>query len=179
MRMILIRHAGTATNGSSRLNGKLDEPILPETARQIDAVAQKLPKDIKHIYCSPMLRTKQTAEHILEYIKAPITYHPQLVERDFGQMDGMTWREGLEKFGPNYSLEKDLSMRYDYTAIAGESFEQVKQRVQEFVEFVRSQNPGEPTLVVTHGGIIRALVYLYGGQLLGEMPNLYTHQIDI
>ena len=179
MRLVLIRHGITELNKRNLINGSLDEPLLPESYLQINKIVESLPKDLTHIYSSTMMRCRQTADELNKLLKLPITYHSEIVERSFGEMNGLSWEEGEKKYGVQFSKERDFSLEYDYTSLGGESISQVQERVEKFLEFVRNNPTGEPVLVVTHGGIIRCIVQKYAGELIRDHDNLYIREVNI
>ena len=67
IRIIMVRHFATYGNVQKRYVGKTDEPIIEnqETENMIsDLKKNSAIKQVKTVYCSPMLRCLQTAEFL-------------------------------------------------------------------------------------------------------------------
>ena len=103
-------------------------------------------KKIDVIYCSPFLRTRETAEIIAEnigYPKEKIIFDNRLHEVNVGKMDGMTDAEYQAYFG---SREE----KFWKIPEGGESHTDVKNRMTEFVYDINSKNEGKNILIVSH-----------------------------
>lgn len=154
-----LRHGETDYNAKGLSQGGIDVP-LNETGRAQARAAGPLLKDagITTIFASPMLRTRETAEIVNETLQQPMIFEPDLREVVFGGMEGKplmpwytSWIEGR------------------YLPEGAESFAEVITRAQGAFARVL-QHPG-PILIVSHGGVARALHVLMG-TASGEMtPN--------
>ena len=61
MEVILVRHGITQGNKEKRFVGRLDVPLAPEGEAMARETAPLMP-EVEHLYVSPMLRCRQTAE---------------------------------------------------------------------------------------------------------------------
>ena len=93
-------------------------------------------------------------------------------EIDFGAWDGLTAEE-IEQRHPG-SLRDFYANPDSYTPPSGEPYAQFANRVRQAWEGVLNTFPGQRILVVTHGGVIRALY----AQLLSTPPR-HSLQIDV
>ena len=94
MKIYVIRHGLTELNKQKKVNSEVDEPLAPEGIEQAKAIIPLLPKTIRHIYSSPMLRAKQTAEIIISKLKIPISSIDELTEIRMGSsLAGKSWEE--------------------------------------------------------------------------------------
>ena len=68
MKIYAIRHGHTNMNKQHLYNGHIDEDINEEGIKDAEKAREKM-KDMKFdiIYCSPLMRTVQTANAINEY----------------------------------------------------------------------------------------------------------------
>lgn len=159
----LVRHAPVAgaKEGIYRsLDGAADlsnEAALRFASRCLPAQGQW--------WVSPMLRTRQTAAALAAEIGADghgLATDERLREQSFGAWHGLTFGELWEKI-------RDLPPHnWSYLAPesappGGENYEALWARVEDFVaEHTQAARP-EPRVLVTHAGVIRAVV----GQALG------------
>lgn len=90
MELILIRHGTTPGNLEHRFIGVTDHPLAPEGVALARETALRLP-EVEHVYRSPLLRCKQTAE--LLWPGTAETVIPELRETDFGCFEGKNHEE--------------------------------------------------------------------------------------
>ncbi len=147
------RHGQTQYNVERRLSGHFDIPLTEQGIQQARAAAKNIPTDVTDIYCSDLLRCRQTADILNEGRNVPITYDARLRERDFGALTGKTWDEA-DPTGEVW--QKDEAQAYDYSEHGGENAEGVRARVQECLREIGAKCMGTP-LIVTHGGVVRML----------------------
>lgn len=164
MKIYAVRHGLTECNKRDILNGRIDEPLAAEGVEQAKLVALAIPESVKHLYSSPMLRARQTAEIITSECSLPVYFHDGLQEVDLGRFTGKSWTE-IES-GEEFK-EKHRSVQYDYRP-EGESVDDVKSRVMSFLVHIKEVHADGEILIVTHGGIIRVLQLLESG--LSKLP---------
>jgi len=147
MRIYLIRH-GRTTAGKIILDQKLDPPLLNNQSPPQYLVDQSFDK----IYCSPLLRTVETAELLTE--KRNIEIHQGLIEMDLGSISGKP-----------YTLKTFLALAYlkitNTTRFHSEDQELFIQRCQTtFDQIVNTalENKFENIAIVTHNGVLLALL---------------------
>lgn len=163
MKIYVIRHGLTELNKQKKVNGEVDEPLIPEGIEQVKEAISLLPKTIKHIYCSPMLRAKQTAKIIASKLKVPASEVSGLTEIRMGaSLAGKSWEE-MEN-GLNLK-QKHRSVQFDYRPYGGESVEDVKRRLLVFFRKINGKHQDFETLIITHGGIIRFFYLLDQGEI--------------
>jgi broad specificity phosphatase PhoE len=80
MKVYAIRHGLTELNKKGMINGDLETSLAPEGIEQAKEAASAMPKSIKRIYSSPLLRAKQTAEILGSKLDLPVTFHDELKE---------------------------------------------------------------------------------------------------
>jgi 2,3-bisphosphoglycerate-dependent phosphoglycerate mutase len=158
--LILVRHGQTDGNVARRWQGWTDHPLNALGQRQAAQVAARLAaqKDpIQALYSSPLRRAYETARPISEALALPARLVSDLKEFHFGQIEGLTTTEFRETFPEAYAqfLNKaDLSFRYP----GGESRDEFFHRVGMAAESIVACHPGQTVAVVSHGGVIRALL---------------------
>ena len=91
MNIYVIRHGRTNNNDLGLFNGRNDEDINDIGIEQAKKVRDTLRKiNIDLIICSPMKRTKHTA-NIININNIPIIYDNRLIERDTGDITLMPY----------------------------------------------------------------------------------------
>lgn len=172
MKIYIIRHGQTGFNVKGIINGHLDDPLTPEGISQAEEAAKSIPETIKRIYSSSLARARQTAEILNKKLNAELTFHEELREVNFGDLNGTPFLEEYKK--------RHRTLDYDWRAKSGENVEDVKNRVLKILKIIRVQNhkDGE-ALIVAHGGIVRMLYFLQSGELLGETKNVALYEYDL
>lgn len=79
--VLLVRHGSTALNeGAERVRGYLDIPLSAKGEAEALQVALKLQDyAVGHVYCSPLLRARQTARPICAACHAPLVLEKKLL----------------------------------------------------------------------------------------------------
>lgn len=162
----LVRHGQTDWNLARRIQGTTDIP-LNETGRADALAAAALLADGSHhaVYSSPLVRARETAQIIAAELDLPEpVLVPDMRERDFGAGEGMLVADYLRTYGDWLS-----------EVPGSESLAQVAERALAALDLVardarrRSAPIAESIVVVTHGGVIRALMnHVSGGTLPRE-----------
>jgi len=146
--LYLVRHGETDWNRQRRIQGLTDIP-LNETgraqARATGMLLSRRPWD--GIFSSPLGRAVEAASIIAAEVGlGEPTLVDALVERNYGQAEGLDWLE--------------IERRYPRgTVVPGrETREQVGARVIPALMQLAADRPGEALLIVSHGGAIRAVL---------------------
>jgi broad specificity phosphatase PhoE len=179
MKIHILRHGQTDSNLARKLLGRKDEPLNDEGRKQAEEMGEEL-KDKKFnlIITSPLKRSTETADIINKNLNLPIIVSDKIVERDFGVLTGLTWKEIEEKTGKNVEPD-DLHQRYDYTEFGGESVKDVRERLEVFLNEVRNKYLDKNVLVVAHGGILKLMTHLFIHQDGIHPKNISLHEFEI
>ncbi len=170
MKIYIIRHGQTELNVKGLINGHIDDCLTQEGEEAARSAALILPDTIKHIYSSPLLRAKQTAEIINERLKVLLTFHDELKEANFGDLNGTPFLDEYKK--------RHAAQDYDWRP-SGECFEDVKKRVLDILSIIVAKNGDGEVLIVAHGGIIRLLHLLEYGEVMGDIGNVALYDFDL
>lgn len=174
MKIYAVRHGFSEFNKKGILNGQLDDKLSSEGIEDAKKLTLLLPAGIKHIYSSPLLRARQTAEILNGKLHVPLTFHDELKEVHFGVLEGKPFSDELR--------EIYKSQKYDWRP-SGESVEDVRKRVLAILKKISSENGDGEALIVAHGGIIRMLYLLETGTPLAAKDlghsTVYSFDIDI
>jgi phosphoserine phosphatase len=183
MKLYVVRHGITKNNKLGRFNGqRCDEPLEPEGFEQAAITKEKLPSDLVKIYSSDLLRAVQTAEVLNQNFNLEIERCPELREVDFGTLTGQNYKNSEGKYidVPDFSWDTWNKIEYDLRLFGGESNEDVKKRIQKFINYIKSvHKDSEKILVVTHGGILRLMYKVYKNSILDKADNASLHEFEI
>lgn len=155
----LIRHALVHRNSLMYLYGTDDVPICAETmatqTHNYSLLAARLPRPARFV-CTPLSRTQATADALERagYPACERLIDPAFIEQDFGDLQGR----------PMVEFEtRDQTERHPFwpinaaeTPLGGESFAHLIKRVGAGLEALRESANGTDTIIVCHGGTIRA-----------------------
>jgi probable phosphoglycerate mutase len=180
MRIYATRHGLTELNKQRRTNGQtIEDPLTHEGIEQAKKITQFLPKKLSVIYTSDLLRARQTAEIINKQLNIELINSPELREIHLGSLTGKTWDEMNHEVGRNIAKEYQ-SQKYDFRPWGGESIDEVKKRVLRLIKNIREHDSGKNVLLVTHGGIIRLLQFLFQDKIHDRgITNLEIHEFEI
>jgi broad specificity phosphatase PhoE len=146
--LILVRHGRTAFNAAGRLVGRLDPPLDEVGMAQAVAIGDAL-KGVDRVISSPLLRTRQTAEHI----GGPVELDEHWIEVDYGDYDGV-----LLGSAESASLWEHWRADITYAPPGGESLAHMGQRVVDAVEELLPLAATIDVAVVSHVSPIKAAV---------------------
>ncbi|CAF1878961.1 BnaC02g02760D [Brassica napus] len=157
--IVLVRHGETTWNAAGRIQGQIESDLNEIGQKQAVAIAERLGKEERPIaiYSSDLKRAKDTALKIAETcFCSKVTEVPELKERHVGSLQGLYWKEGAEKepeaYSAFFSSQNDLEIPG-----GGESFDQLCERSMNALERIAKKHKGERVIVVTHGGVLRAI----------------------
>ena len=155
--LIAVRHGETDFNAERRMQGHLDVP-LSETGRvQAQAAAARLADEsIDKIYSSDLQRALETARIIHDGREIELVTDLRLREFHMGTFQGMTLSEAREKHGDAW--ERFFIHDADFALPGGQSRNQKQVEIASFMEEVVRSQAGGRMLVVTHGGILIAML---------------------
>jgi len=156
--LIAVRHGETESNAARRFIGQSDSPLSPTGLRQAIALGERLRgESIDRIHVSDLGRAVNTARELAKHHAADPSYDERLRERHYGELEGLGFEESKRRY-PDVFATFD---RYctETPIPGGESAQQVRDRVAEFLAESVDSHPGETHLVVCHGGIVRVLLW--------------------
>lgn len=165
MNIYFVRHGKTESNEKGVYYGALDSSINSIGKGQGERLHEYLKNvNFTKAYVSPLKRAKETLALIAPNCK--VVEDARLKERSFGVFEGLTYEEIKKKFPDDHDLW--IKNWESFQPEHGESFRGFYDRVKEFILDIEKENEDD-ILVVTHGGVIRAM-YCY---ILGENLDFY------
>ena len=152
----LLRHGRTEHTPERRFSGSSDLSLSQVGRADAAAAAQHLAgRGIDVIVCSPLQRTRQTAETAAEVLGVPVTTDADLRELDFGDWEGLTAAEAQAKSPLAF---RRWSAAIDVKPPGGESVTEVSRRVARARQRILDQHAGTTVLVVSHVTPIKLLL---------------------
>lgn len=161
--LIIVRHGKTEFNKQKRFTGWVDVDISEEGKEDARIVAKKLAEQnivVTKVYTSWLKRAWQTLDILQAELKleVPVTKHPLLNERHYGDLQGLFHQQIIEEYG-----EEQLKLwrrSYNVRPPNGECLADVVHRVQYYYqnEILPQLQAGETVLICAHGNTNRALV---------------------
>ena len=126
-----VRHGETDYNIEQIIQGQLDIPLNQTGINQAKELAENI-KDIKidKIYCSPLRRTKTTAEIINKYHNVQIIYDDRLKEFYGGKFQGFRFKD--------LSPEQKYAIQFEPEKYGAETTEQFYNRTVEFYKEIEN-----------------------------------------
>jgi alpha-ribazole phosphatase len=166
MDIYLIRHTQTA-NAAGLCYGQTDVALADSFEVELEALYNKLPEfsDDCLVFSSPLSRCVQLAETFSD----TITADPRLQELHFGDWEGKLFDDiepnALQHWTNNFATAAPPN---------GETFGDLYQRTSEFWQELLT-NDAEQMVIVTHAGVIRALL---ARVLSLPLANAFQFRID-
>lgn len=165
MLITLVRHGETDWNAAGRIQGHEDIALNNVGLAQAQALSARLSGEpITQVFCSDLIRTRQTVAPLLANRDLPVIYDEQWRERHFGRLQGMS-RDQIRTSEPEaFGLmsRRDLSASFGN----GESLLQFYDRCIRALCHVVKSAEGEHPLVVCHGGVLDCVYRYVSGQSL-------------
>jgi broad specificity phosphatase PhoE len=162
-RLFLVRHGETDWNREGRLQGGQDIPLnalgreqAAEAARRLRALTPSFAQS--DYVASPMQRARETMTILRRELGLPPEdFHidERLRELTFGDWEGLTWRE-VRKAERELAQARERD-KWGFVPPGGESYRMLAERIRPVLEGLAAD-----TVMVSHGGVARAVLALVG-----------------
>jgi broad specificity phosphatase PhoE len=167
----LARHGQTAYNLEGRFQGQLPVPLDATGRKQAVELAERAAAHgFAALWCSPLLRARETADVVAARIGLPPREDARLMETDAGDWTDRTFgdvqAEAPELFAAFQAGDPSFAFP------GGESFAHQEERVTAGLADV--ERGALPALVVCHGMVIRAALSQWSGHWIKHaerVPN--------
>jgi len=154
-KIVLARHGETIFNRAGFIMGRSDSPLTPEGVRAAKQVARLIDEQkIRTVFCSPLGRTRQSAEIYTEGIGLPILVRDAMAELSCGEWEGKPRSE----VGDGVQLIRNAWLD---RPPGGESYSDGETRLAPFIQEIQSENNQYPILVVGHASVNRVFLKLW------------------
>ena len=152
---IFVRHGQSIANRDGWYSGSRDTTLTDVGRLQAQRCAFKLQQEgVQRILCSDLSRAEETATIIADHLHLPCSPSPSLRERKLGLWEGLP-RNRFKQ----YNLHPLLT-GWETAPVEAESLRAVAKRA---TSWLAGQEDTQTTLIVSHGGVLRALVGLLDG----------------
>ena len=161
---VFLRHGESIGNAESRWQGQSDYALTERGRAQARALAERWKSEnVKFdlVIASPLVRAKETAEIVATMLNVKMEIDPILLERNIGEMEGLTVEEVRKKPQPPYVTP--------YDSIGGEGegdwalFLRAGQALHSLL-----RRPAGSYLIVSHGGLLNQLMHA----IIGIAPHV-------
>ncbi|MBU1664983.1 MAG: histidine phosphatase family protein [Gammaproteobacteria bacterium] len=167
----VLRH-GEVAGRPFVYRGRQDDPLSELGWKQMEsAVGAGLPV-IDAIASSPALRCHAFAQQLAERLEIPLHLSPAFQEIAFGEWEGLTPEEAAQRNPIEHALFR--ASAGTVAAPGGENLIEVRRRVRVGWEDWLAGSLGGRRLLVTHAGVMRALLI----ELLG-LPASHVYRIAL
>lgn len=155
MELILVRH-GLAEGQVGKAIGHTDLVLSESGADAIRRLAGTAPTAPSQIISSDLARARESAALLAAPWALTPTVDARLREMDFGRWDGRTWAEIEAEDAP--AMMAWMGEWWNVSVPGGEGFGDVRRRVRAWHDDLLAEGRTGPVWVVTHAGVIRALL---------------------
>lgn len=161
MKLIFCRHGETVFNVEDRFQGVSDSPLTTNGIEHAKAINKFLRKNcaVKKFIISPLPRVHQTYEILAYRIQSELEIEQKLREICYGDWE----TKKREDVDPQLLLQREVD-RYNfihpgaYLGIAGENYAHKFEVIEEFLVGLRMRNDREDIVVVSHHGVMIAII---------------------
>lgn len=169
----IVRHGETEWNLKQLLQGQEDSPLTQKGIQQAEELRKELSSiNFDYVFSSDLLRAKRTAQIITLEKKLAIKTSQLLRERSFGKYEGKAWGSYKTELGNLFNDYNKLSDK-EKMNFKNPEIENDNQLISRFVTFLREialSYPNKTILVVSHGGMMRALLIHLGFATYSNLP---------
>jgi broad specificity phosphatase PhoE len=157
LEIILARHGETDWNKDEIFRGRADVVLNKTGLKQAELLGEYLSGDsLDLVYSSPLKRAVKTAEAIAGHQALKVNLVPDLIDFDYGEWQGLSRQEVIERYPRLYQDWTDLPERV--TIPGGESLEDVRNRAVPFIEDTVLRCGQERIALVSHRVVNKVLI---------------------
>lgn len=152
----VVRHGSVASEYHSRYIGRTEVSLSKLGIEQALSIGRQLQTDeFTACFCSPMIRTEETAEIIAKEVDVSVSTDDCLREIDFGNWEGLNFDEVSDAFPEE--VNQWVAEGNSFTFPGGESIGSFNRRVAEAAtRILKSEHRN--VIIVTHGGVFRVML---------------------
>jgi phosphoserine phosphatase len=149
-RFILVRHGQTAWNREERFRGQSDVPLNETGLAQAAMTARRIAAEWSPVavYCSPLMRARQTAQAIAEPLGLPVQPDSGLNDINFGLLQGLTVPEATARWPA--VVHTWFNTPHLAQPPGGERLVEVSARAMAAVNELAARHPSDAIVLVGH-----------------------------
>ena len=180
-----VRHGQTDWNKAQRFQGQRDIPLNVHGQSQADGngetlksllQSEELDPNALDWFCSPLGRTKETMERVRNAFQSQlpdVVYDKRLIEISFGDFEGILLSE-IKRDLPDHFAAREVN-KWDHLPPNGENYDMLVKRLNAFFD----EHLTGPSVIVSHGGVARALSNMIAGLTGDQINNWVTPQDQV
>ncbi len=179
-KVFVLRHSESEGNVRQIYQGKEPGTSLTERGIKMANTTAKIVAEkstlhpLKIIYCSPLDRTRQTAEALAKATGATLVIDDRLREVDFGEYEGkhidFSDLAFIRERRAHKMDKQQLESVYHFHGM--ETWASCERRMSDFLDETLPKHKGEAIAIVTHADLVLNLKHLF----TGEDPHKIVHQ---
>lgn len=159
----VIRHGKTDMNAQHKYNCRIDEDINAAGILQAENLSKEVAKlKIDVAFCSPLLRARHTLD-LLNLRDVPTIIDERIIEREGGKLTGTV-------VDPEFYDSEYYNLDSKPQIEGLEPVQSILDRVSDFLNEIKTKYEGKNVLIVTHGGVVKAIRCYFEG--IPESRNL-------
>ena len=174
MKLYVVRHGQTDWNVAGKAQGREEIELNNTGIEQAKKAREHIKKyQINLIICSPLKRTRQTAEIINTVTNCQIIIDDRIIERNYGNLKGKTDEEWSSIVNEDIDIINNYNLNWNKQNI--EPVQDVCKRVWNLLDEIEEKYKDKNILLVTHGGTCRAINAYFNG--IGEDGFVHSAKI--
>lgn len=154
----IIRHGSTQGIEKGLLQGSSDSRLSERGRRQVELTAKLLSRRrINHCFCSPLGRTRETAEILCKPLGLKPTVLEDLREYDFGCLEGQRYFGPPRRGASFYEKFRSLA-RLTLAGLTGETLLHIRHRAARVWQHLLALQLEGENLIISHGFFINIFI---------------------
>lgn len=163
--LILVRHGESAPARVGvefpLLDGHSDPELHPDGAKQAQLVCDRLVasgEDFAAVYVTPLRRTRETAQPLLDHLGVDPVVEPDLREVFLGELEGGAFRQRAAEGDP---VLQQVWEQQRWDVIPGAEPDEVfSDRIRGAIGGIAERHPDQTVVAFVHGGVIGRVMHL-------------------
>lgn len=152
-KLLILRHPETEANVAGRWVGRGDSPYTERGQRQALLLAEEIARfGPEELWSSSLRRCREITETASAALEITPIWDDRLLEMDFGQVEGLTYAETVER-----GIVFDFKSEDAPVAPGAESRREILLRTADVLDAMLAGD-AQRIVVVTHGGVVRSTI---------------------
>ena len=176
MEILVTRHGQTDWNVLGKIQGQTDIELNDVGRQQAEEIGKLIENEtINLIITSPLKRAKETAQIINKKLNVKIIEDCRLMERNFGQSEGLTKNDTRQLKVNNLEINDIWNYNKNIEFNGMETMYDFCNRIYKFLDDVIKRYKDKNILLVTHGGVSVPVKYYFVNEPLdnfGDRDNI-------
>ena len=157
IRLFLLRHGQVIGHDELRFHGDTDVGLTDVGKHQLKTAAEQLKNEpIDEVFCSDLQRSVFGANEIARSRSLDPIQNKGLREMHMGLLEGRTYKEVQGEHGDVFKKWRDDLLNFRLPG--GETFSEVKTRVENSMRSIMNNKKGKNIAIVAHGGVNRIIL---------------------